>query len=43
MPPTHKTTNSHYVYMLTMNDDDKVARMTKVWNAPWALQELGWM
>jgi len=26
-----------------MNGDDKVARMTKVWNAPWAMKELGWM
>ena len=43
VPPTHKTTNTHYVYVLTMNGDDKVARMTKVWNAPWALKELGWM
>ena len=43
VPPTHKTTNTHYVYVLTMNGDDKVARMTKVWNAPWAMKELGWM
>lgn len=43
VPPTHKTTNTHYVYAVTMNDTDKVARMTKVWNAPWALNELGWM
>ena len=43
VPPTHKTTKSHYVYLLTMNGDDKVTRMTKVWNAPWALKELGWM
>ncbi len=43
VPPTHKTTNTHYVYILTMNGDDKVARMTKVWNAPWAMNELGWM
>ncbi len=43
VPPTNKTTNTHYVYVLTMNGDDKVARMTKVWNAPWAMKELGWM
>lgn len=42
VPPTHKSTHSDYVYALTMNDDDKVARMCKVWNAPWALRELGW-
>ena len=23
--------------------DAKVAHMTKVWNAPWAMKELGWM
>ena len=43
IPPTHKTTNAQYVYVLTMNDDDKVARMDKVWNAPWTMKELGWM
>jgi hypothetical protein len=42
VPPTNKSTESDYVYILTMNDDDKVARMCKVWNAPWALRELGW-
>ncbi len=43
VPPTNKTTNSQYVYALTMNGDDKVTSMTKVWNAPWAMKELGWM
>ena len=43
VPPTNKETNTHYVYVLTMNGDDKVARMIKVWNAPWAMKELGWM
>ena len=33
---------AHYVYALEMNPDDKVERMTKIWNAPWALRELGW-
>lgn len=41
--PTGKQTNSHYVYILKMGDDDKVAEMTKIWNAPWAMKELGWM
>ncbi len=40
--PTQKATASHYVYILTMNGDGKVARMVKVWNAPWAMRELGW-
>jgi len=26
-----------------MNDEGKVERMTKVWNASGALRELGWM
>ena len=43
IPPTNKETDTHYVYMFSMNDDDKIAKMQKVWNAPWALKELGWM
>ena len=42
VPPTNKETNSHYVYALRMNDEGKVSSMTKVWNASWALRELGW-
>ena len=41
--PTGKETHSHYVYSLKMDDDDKVGSMTKIWNAPWAMRELGWM
>lgn len=41
--PTNKTTNSHYVYAFKMNDEGKIAHMTKIWNASWALRELGWM
>ena len=43
VPPTNQTTNSHYVYALKMNDDGKIVSMTKIWNAPWAMRELGWM
>jgi hypothetical protein len=42
VPPTHQQTSSHYVYALTMDADDKVASMVKVWNASFALRELGW-
>lgn len=42
VPPTNRATNSHYVYVLKMNDDDKVEDMVKIWNAPWAMRELGW-
>ena len=43
VPPTNKSTSSHYVYALKMDGNGKVAHMTKIWNAPWALTELGWM
>jgi hypothetical protein len=42
IPPTNQETNSHYVYAITLNEDKQIVRMTKVWNAPWALAELGW-
>ena len=42
VPPTQQETHSDYVYALTMDADDKVARMVKIWNAPWAMKELGW-
>jgi hypothetical protein len=40
---TGKTTASHYVYAITINGDNKVSRLVKIWNAPWALGELGWV
>lgn len=43
VPATGQSTASHYVYILTMDDNDKVKHMVKVWNAPWAMKELGWM
>lgn len=43
VPPTHKQTASHYVYVVKMNSEAKVEHLTKIWNAPWALKELGWM
>lgn len=42
VPPTQKESKTHYVYILKMSDDSKVSQMTKVWNAPWAMKELGW-
>jgi hypothetical protein len=42
VPPTNQETNSHYVYVLKMDEQGKVSQMTKIWNAPWALGELGW-
>ncbi len=43
IPPTFKETHSHYVMIMTMNADNKVEKMIKVWNAPWAMKELGWI
>ena len=43
VPPTDKETNEHYVYVLAMDDEGHVEKMTKIWNAPWTLKELGWM
>ena len=42
VPPTGKETHTHYVYCITMDESDKVAKMVKIWNAPWAMKELGW-
>ncbi len=42
VPPTQQQTTTEYVYPLTMNDEGKVEKMCKIWNAPWALRELGW-
>ena len=43
VPPTGRSTVSQYVYLLTMDEADRVKHMVKVWNAPWALRDLGWM
>jgi hypothetical protein len=43
VPPTNKTTNTDYVYAFKMNDEGKIVHFTKIWNASWALRELGWM
>lgn len=42
VPPTNKSTNSHYVYVIQIGDDNLVSKLTKIWNAPWAMAELGW-
>jgi hypothetical protein len=42
VPATGKETHSHYVYAITVNDAGKVSAMTKIWNAPWAMREMGW-
>lgn len=42
VPATQQSTASEYVYVIEMNAEGKVCQMTKIWNAPWALKELGW-
>jgi len=41
VPPTGKSTSSDYVYAMEF-DGDKIRHLTKIWNAGWALRELGW-
>jgi predicted ester cyclase len=41
MPPTGKATRTDYVYVMEFADG-KIRHMTKIWNAPWAMKELGW-
>jgi predicted ester cyclase len=41
VPPTGRRTASDYVYVMNF-EGDKIAHMTKIWNAGWAMRELGW-
>jgi predicted ester cyclase len=41
VPPTGKSTSSDYVYVMEF-EGDKIRHLTKIWNASWALRELGW-
>ncbi|MDB5317763.1 MAG: polyketide cyclase [Rhodospirillales bacterium] len=41
-PPTGKSTRTDYVYVMEFGDG-KIRHMTKIWNAGWAMRELGWM
>jgi hypothetical protein len=40
-PPTGKSTSTDYVHVMDF-DGDKIRHMTKIWNAGWAMKELGW-
>jgi predicted ester cyclase len=42
VPPTGRHTSTDYVYMMQF-DGDRIAHMTKVWNAGLAMKELGWV
>jgi len=41
MPATGKSTSTDYVYVIEFNRD-KIRHMTKIWNAGWAMRDLGW-
>ena len=41
VPPTGRSTSSDYVYVMEF-EDGKISHMTKIWNAGWAMRELGW-
>ena len=43
LPPTGREMRSDYVFVFFMNDDDRVARAVKIWNAHWAMEQLGWI
>ena len=43
IPPSNKTMNTDYVYVIKMNHEDKVESLTKIWNSSWAFRELGWI
>ena len=41
VPPTGKSASTDYVYVMEF-DGGKIRRLTKIWNAGWALRQLGW-
>jgi steroid delta-isomerase-like uncharacterized protein len=41
VPPTGKHTDTDYVYVMQF-EDGKINHLTKIWNASWALRDLGW-
>ena len=41
MAPTGKSASTDYVYVMDFAGD-KIGHLTKIWNAGWALRQLGW-
>jgi predicted ester cyclase len=39
--PTGKHLSTDYVYVIQFSGN-KISHMTKIWNAPWALGQIGW-
>ncbi len=42
VPPTGRSTSTDYVYVMQF-EGDKIVHMTKIWNAGFAMKELGWV
>ena len=42
VPPTGKSVSSDYVYVMEF-DGDRIRHLTKIWNAGYAMKELGWV
>lgn len=41
VPPTGRSTSTDYVYVMRF-EGEKIVDMTKIWNAGYALKQLGW-
>jgi predicted ester cyclase len=41
VPPTGKSTSTDYVYVMDF-EGDRIRHLTKIWNAGYALKQLGW-
>jgi predicted ester cyclase len=41
VPPTHKNVEADYVYVMEF-DRDRISHMTKIWNDPYSMKQLGW-
>lgn len=41
VPPTGRRVTTDYAYVMDF-DDGRIRHMTKIWNAPHALKQLGW-
>jgi hypothetical protein len=39
--PTGKSTNTDYVHVMEF-EGDNIRHISKIWNAGWAMRELGW-
>ena len=42
VPPTGKSVEADYVYVMEFNDD-KIRHMTKIWNDVHSLKQVGWL